>query len=478
MPDFGSPIAQNVKSPLETLSSIMGIKQQQQALQSGALGIQQQQQNLQGGAADVQMKQQSASQRQGIAGVDWGKYADDTGAISTDKMLGDKSLQQASGDQFLDVVKAGAGIRQQQLQNKTSLVGLNDNLRNQFGTMIGSLRTDPDVIADNPAGRQKVKSAMDQFAQAGGPDAARVAQIYGPVAEHAPQGKLVGGISNIQLAAMDAARQAGAQAPGFTDTGAGLQQTNPQGAGGNLGSPPAQPALGGAPGLAKGLPPTTPVMRNGKPGYAGDSTVQAGPAIGEVAGTEGPVAANNAHFAQVQQDAAPAQNRIASLQTIKEQLPAALTGGGDWRRKILTQLSGVFGLGNDAQTANDVMAKNLAVLASQGGNTDAARSLGEMANPSYHMTRDAAAKAADQLMGIEAKKQAAGSFFSGTPTNSPQYAQKMTQWNQNADPRAFEYAAKAPADQAKMKAEMVAAGTWTGLAAKMRALHGMGVEPQ
>jgi len=137
----------------------------------------------------------------------------------------------------------------------------------------------------------------------------------------------------------------------------------------------------------------------------------------------------------------------------------------------------LFGLANDAQTATDVMAKNLAVLAAQGGNTDASRALGEMANPSYHMTADAAKKTSDQLIGIESKKAAAQRFFGGIATNDPQYQQRLQQWNQNADPRAFEYASKSPADRAVMKSELQKAGTWAEIEAKGRALHQMGVTP-
>ena len=479
MPDFGSPVAQNVNAGngLKTVSDLMGLQQQKQQIQSGAIGIQQQQQNLEKGDAQTQMTKQDAQQRAAIAKVDWSKYDDGTGTVSTDKMLGDSELRKAAGDQFLDVIKHGAAVRGMQMQNKQALVNLNDGLRSQFGSVVGALRTDPDVIADNPMGRQKVTAAMDQYAQAGGPDAANIAKIYGPIVDHAPKGKLVRGISAIQLQALDASRQAGAQAPSFTDTGSGLQQTNPQAAGGDLGAPPAQKQLGGAPGLYKGLPPTTGVMRGGVPGYLGDPNVQAGPALGEAAGVAGPVEAHNAHFAQVTADAAGAPNRIAALQTIKQEAPNAVTGGGDYRRKFVSQISGLFGIANDAQTSTDVMAKNLAVLAAQGGNTDASRTLGEMANPSFHMTKEAAQKTADQLIGIEGKKAAAQRFFSGTPTNSPGYEQKLNDWNTHADPRAFEYAAKSPADQATMKAELKKADTWQSLQKHMHQLDVMGVHP-
>lgn len=231
MADFGTPAAANAQAPdfTKTLGGLMGLKQQQ-------LGIQQAQQNLQRGAAETQMTQQSAQQRQGIANIDWSKYDDGTGAVSTDKMLGDEGLRKASGDQFLDVLKAGAAARTQQLQNKQMLVGLNNQLRDQFGSLVGALRTDPDVIADNQVGRQKVTDSIAQFGAAGGPDAQRVAAIYEPLVQHVPQGKLASSIGTVQLQAMDASRQATAQNPSLAmiPTQAGTQpfNQNPLAAGG------------------------------------------------------------------------------------------------------------------------------------------------------------------------------------------------------------------------------------------------------
>jgi hypothetical protein len=238
MADFGAPVAQNVQTPngLQTLSGLMNLRQQQQGLDSQNLQIQQQKQNLQKGAAETQMTQQSAGQRQGIAGIDWAKYDDGTGTISTDKMLGDTELRQRAGDQFPQLLQQAAAARTQQLQNKQSIADLNGNLRSQFGSVIGALREDPDVKNDTPEGRQKVTDAITNFGAAGGPDAMKVAQIYAPVAQHAPPGQLQRGISAIQLQAEDAGRQAAAQAPSlsFVPTQGGTQpfNANPQAGGG------------------------------------------------------------------------------------------------------------------------------------------------------------------------------------------------------------------------------------------------------
>jgi len=238
MADFGQPVAQNVQNPIQTMSQFLGMQQAQQNLQTGQIAQQQAQQNLQTGQLRQQQERQTTQQRQGIANIDWSKYDDGTGTVSTDKMLSDTDLQKKAGDQFPDILQKAAMVRTQQLQNKKSLVDLNDGLRSQFGSMMGAFRNDPDVIADNPAGRQKIAQGIAQFGAAGGPDAQRVADIYAPVVTHAPPGKLQRGIEAIQLQAMDASRQAAAQSPNYVNTGASMKNVNPQAAGGNLSGTP------------------------------------------------------------------------------------------------------------------------------------------------------------------------------------------------------------------------------------------------
>lgn len=244
MADFGAPVAQNVnvnpQQGIQTLSGILG-------LQSQRLGIQQQQQALQGQAAQVQQEQQTARQRAGIASFmqnfDPTQHIGADGTIDLDGVFGDPKLRAAAGDQFPQLMQQMLQVKQTQLQAKQQLVNLNDSARTQFMGIIGGLRTDPDVVNDTPAGRQKVQQAIGQF-EASGPDAARVGQIYEQAFNHAPQGKLAQVVSNAQLQAMDASAQSGRQAPTYVGAGNRLEQTNPQAAGGapqgniGVGAPP------------------------------------------------------------------------------------------------------------------------------------------------------------------------------------------------------------------------------------------------
>ena len=236
MGDFGTPVvnASTAFNPTQTLSQILNV-------QSKQLGIQQQEQALQGQAAQVQQEQQTARQRAGVAAYmqdfDLAKHTGPDGTVDLDSVLTDPGLRKAAGDQFPDIVQKMIGIKQGQLNAKQQLVNLNDSTRTQLQSMLGGLRTDPDVVNDTPNGRQKVDKAIGQFS-ASGPDAARIAQIYGPIMEHVRPGNLAQTLSNIQLQAMDASTQASKQAPNYLNTGSQAVNVAPQSAGGPLTTTP------------------------------------------------------------------------------------------------------------------------------------------------------------------------------------------------------------------------------------------------
>lgn len=233
------------------------------------------------------------------------------------------------------------------------------------------------------------------------------------------------------------------------------------------------------------VPPTAPTMVGGQPGYVGPQAPQqpgapmrpSGPSLGQAEAVSGQIAPLVKHYEGVVADASVAPTRIGILQEIKALAPNAVTGDAGFKKQLISKLAGYLGIATDAQTPTDVLAKEAALLASKGGNTDMARLLNEAATPNGKMTEGAIQKTADQLIGLEKRAQAAQPYFAGTPADSPLYAQKKAAWDKNADPRAFEYAGKTPAEQSRMKAEMQKAGTWDALRQKMVQLHAMGVEP-
>lgn len=509
--DFGQPVAQNIQAPdiTKTLGGLMGLQQQK-------LGIQQAQQNLARGAAATQMAQQDAQQRAAVANVDWGKYADGTGMISPDKMIADPALRQAAGDSMLDVVKQGATIRQQQLQNSQSLAGLNDTLRGQFSSMVGALRTDPDVVADNPQGRQKVVDAMTNWAQQGGPEAARVASIYAPVAEHAPPGKLAGALGNIQLQAMSVPQQVAGQSPNYVNTGGSLQQTNPLAAGGNP---------NGAPSIPNTLPPTTGTIgSDGTQGVIGspkaDFSGLKGPgrssALAEVASSNpdpdvrreaANVLANrpqgfvpqslpagqaqnisnnvdemNRHFASLQDSSSGLQLASSLTGNIKALSHQAITGTDadklSYVNGLLAHLPGFTGKPEtDLKTATDLLEKNMAQLnLSTPASSDAARAMVSIARPHNSMTPDAADEASDQLVGQIKSNMAMRNALQGYKMRGDVqgYQGFRSELEQVADPRIWQLEGKSPQDQAAFM-QKLAPEDRNSLVQKAQQLHQMGM---
>ncbi|CAB4121195.1 hypothetical protein UFOVP154_45 [uncultured Caudovirales phage] len=246
--DFGSPATANYKAPdgLATISSLMALKQQKQALQSQALEIQGQQQGLQGQAAQVQQEQQTAKQRKALAGVDWLSHTGEDGLIDLTSVAKDPSIREAAGDTYPQLLDTVAKARTAQLQSKQTMLALNNSQIGALGAFLGGLATDSDVVADNAAGRQKVTNAFGQFGQVYGPEATRVAMTFGPVTQHAPPGKLADALKAIQLQANDAGKQLELTkgGGGAVQTAGGIQQinTNPYAAapmGARMGAPVA-----------------------------------------------------------------------------------------------------------------------------------------------------------------------------------------------------------------------------------------------
>jgi hypothetical protein len=222
MADFPAPVATQIKpqDPMQginTMSGILGLQQQRQALQTG----QYQQQSAQ---ANAQMTQQDAANRQAsgafFKNFDIAKHHGDDGTLDLDSALTSSEFK-ATGDASPEIAKSLLAIKNSQLQAKTSLAGLNGTLRDQFSSQVAGLAEDPDVKAGNQTGRGKVLDAVQQFGKVGGPDAQRVAGVYGQVLQNTPPEKMAQALANLQLQA----KSAGEQMPqGATmDTGSQMQ---------------------------------------------------------------------------------------------------------------------------------------------------------------------------------------------------------------------------------------------------------------
>lgn len=185
---------------------------------------------IRGQMAQVQQEQQTAAQRKGIAEYFANRdpmelYGED-GTVDPVRLLNPEFLSVA-GDQAPQVLSSIATLRQQQLESKGTLLGLNTNTLNAYRGFVGGLQQDPDVVQDNEKGRQKVNDALMQFGDAYGKSVLPVVSAYAKQFETVPKGKLSQALQIVQMQANDAGKQLEAQRPTLTNLGDRLWNSNP-----------------------------------------------------------------------------------------------------------------------------------------------------------------------------------------------------------------------------------------------------------
>ena len=156
-------------------------------------------------------------------------------------------------------------------------------------------------------------------------------------------------------------------------------------------------------------------------------------------------------------DANAATNTRSVYDKIRAALPLAFTGVGSDKKQFLSKVAQAIGVSvNTLETTNtEELVKNSKLLQVVGGNTDAARSIAELANPSANMTLAGNQKIIEQLDGQEKFKEQKANFlepFAGDPTA---YQQRLRQWNAAADP--LFYTQMSQEDAAQMMGTMSAA---------------------
>jgi hypothetical protein len=192
------------------------------------------------------------------------------------------------------------------------------------------------------------------------------------------------------------------------------------------------------------LPPTTPVIRNGVPGYLGEANVQSALTPAQAAASTGAGSTVSTDWAETSQEAAKAPGRIAIFQTIKKLVPESYTGAVAERKQFVSSLAQSLGIDYKVleSSSTDELSKNTKLLTLAGGNTDGARALAELANPNTKMTKEGIIRVTNQLLGLENYKAAKGKFLQDVSTNPDAYQQKLSQWNSAADPRFFQEMSK------------------------------------
>ena len=153
-------------------------------------------------------------------------------------------------------------------------------------------------------------------------------------------------------------------------------------------------------------------------------------------------------------EAKDAPQRIAIFQNIKKFAPDSFTGVGGQRKELAAGILNAIGIPayEAEKVSTEELAKNSALLALAGGNTDAARALAEVATPNKKLNEKAILGIADQMIGIEKMKQARVEFLSPVANDAVKYADRKRQFDSLADPRIFQEMTKE--DVAKLKASM------------------------
>jgi len=179
-------------------------------------------------------------------------------------------------------------------------------------------------------------------------------------------------------------------------------------------------------------------------------------------------------FKTTVKDAVEAQPRIAIFQSIKKFAPESFTGVGGQRKELAAGILNAIGIPAFEQEKinTEQLAKNSALLALAGNNTDAARALAEVATPNKKLNEKAIIDIANQMIGIENMKIARSNYLTPAQNDATQYGRRKLEFDQIADPRIFQD--MTPAEVAKA-AKSMSDKEKTDMLAKIRLARQLGV---
>lgn len=345
--------------------------------------------------------------------------------------------------------------KQELTQSERQLIG---NVDHSLGLMGVSdpkqvMRAYEGLIKNNPdnaALHRMVKARMDILSKAqAGPnitkdllsESASLLSIPQQRAEFAPKVSLTSTGSELKETLTTPMSPSG-QAPNIRMTGAAEPLT--------IGPGQPQVAVEGNPyGLPVG---TTYIPPSAATKQQAPMVTSLAPQVSSTIGANATIA--NQDWEQTYKEAREAQPRIAIFQNIKKLAPDAFTGVGGERKKLAAGILNAAGI--DAytaeNTATDELAKNTRLLALAGGNTDAARAMAEIANPSNKMTLAAIKEVSDQMIGAERLREKRAEYLGQFRNDPVKYQEKSQLFNQFADPRIFQE--MTPEQVAKLKASM------------------------
>ena len=500
MADFNiKPIGTEVRpvqgaSLADMVNVARGAQQYQQAAQINPLALQQQQQATRTGQIALSVEEQRDKERLNMQSVmtDPSLYSTD-GKYDPSKAA--KIATQVAPMTGLSYLKDMAGSFGAQETFKTAEVGTQAAQMKFAGEQVlgvasrlTGLINNPLIIAaeQNPNEIDKdkltarVKKYAEEQAAALGIPKEKADQLIGPYLEQAttnPAG-LRQFLKDKLLSTLDQGSRLTAMQPSgvgvTTGAGGATVQT------GQFGPYTPGQALPGTT-FETQIPPTSEVVsptgakqmigpmsqRGGTP-----LTTNLGPAQTALLGAGG--ATISADLATTMADAKDAPGRVAIFQNIKKFAPDSFTGVGGQRKELAAGILNAVGIPayEQEKVNTEELAKNSALLALAGGNTDAARALAEIATPNKKLNEKAILAIADQMIGIENMKIAKGNYLTPVQNDATQYGQRKLQFDQIADPRIFQE--MTAQDVAKLKASMSAAEQ-AELTRKIRLARQMGI---
>lgn len=479
MPDIDASIPLRAQAPngFTSLKDMLGVAQGAQALATGKISQQRQ------GVA-LEQEQGGLEARKALATVMTDPQFRDpqSGLWDLNKLAPAVYAADPKMYHAKDALAGAAQANNDTIAVKSNSLNLADKSRALIGSTVGALAADPQVTPD------KVKGALDLL-QEQAPDAAPSIAIFrrhiDAVAKaNADPRALQGYLMQARSQVMPPSAQIESQTPSgpIVDNGQVVAPMNVKPTAGDVG-----PIAGTV--TAKVLPPTTPVFNEGsqQPGYLGSTGgagggggrggfVASGPKLGTEANVAGTVDAVNKDWSATNEQARTASQDIGVLQNIKKYAAGAVTGVANDRRAYIAGLAGLLGI-EPAQlekTNTDLLAKNSAMLALAGGDTNLAKLMAESANPNTHMTKEAIEDAANQVIAqrkLALAKQQYMNHFKGDPE---QYSKELSAFNQIADPRALQVNDMSDAELQRMKHSMSAAEQ-RDFGVKLRKLQALGI---
>jgi len=462
----------------DILNIARGAQAYQQAEQLNPLAVQQQQQAARTGQIALSVEEQRDIERRNMQTVMADpRYYTTNGKYDPAKAA--KITSEVAPLTGLNYLKDMAGSFGAQETFKTSAIGTQSaeqRFANEqvlgIASRLTSLINNPLIIASekNPetiapeALAKKLQSYADEQARALGIPKERAAELIAPYIEQAstnPAG-VRQFLKDKLLTTLDQGSRLSALQPsgvGVT-TGAGSATIQT----GLFGQQRPGEALPGTLVEAQ-VPPTTEVVdrvtgerrligpmsqRGGTPLVTGVGPAQAG-LLGAGASTIGE------DFKTTVKDAADAPSRVAIFQNIKKFAPDSFTGVGGQRKELAAGILNAIGIPayEQEKVKTEELAKNSALLALAGGNTDAARALAEVATPNKKLNEKAILAIADQMIGIENMKIQRANYLTPVQNDATQYGRRKLEFDQIADPRIFQE--MTAQDVAKLKASMSAA---------------------